>query len=206
MARSWQLWLSPRPLRRTETPVEPRMLSADDASLYEFLYEADGRLVVKETHYASNKQVLQGASGPPLHIHLRQTEHFQVLQGTLAAVKNEKEVRLTKDDGILTIEPGVRHRFWADSSINSTHGDLVFTVWAEPQDVERGFDENFLRNIVGYLRDCAQQSITPSLFQIALFGWAGDTLLICPPFYVPLWMLKAAQYVAGHVVGYHLLG
>jgi hypothetical protein len=31
-----------------------------------------------------------------------------VLQGTLAAVKNEKEVRFTKDDGILVIEPGAR--------------------------------------------------------------------------------------------------
>jgi hypothetical protein len=42
------------------------MLSANDASLYEFMYEADGRLVVKETHYASSEHVRQGASGPPL--------------------------------------------------------------------------------------------------------------------------------------------
>lgn len=66
MVRSWQLWLSPRPLRRTRTPSAPRMLSPHDAALYEFLYEKDGRFVVKETHYANNQAVRAGISGPPL--------------------------------------------------------------------------------------------------------------------------------------------
>lgn len=68
MARGWQLWLSPRPLHRSETPPEPRMLSWNDSALYEYLYEDDGRFVVRETHYASNKQVRDGVSGPPLYV------------------------------------------------------------------------------------------------------------------------------------------
>lgn len=66
MVRAWQLWLSPRPLQCTETPVEPHMLSWNDSALYEYLYEDQGRFVVRETHYANNKQVRDGLSGPPL--------------------------------------------------------------------------------------------------------------------------------------------
>jgi hypothetical protein len=66
MVRGWQLWLSPRPLRRTETPIEPRMLAPGDTALFEFLYEDDGRFIVRERHYADNKAVRDGLSGPPL--------------------------------------------------------------------------------------------------------------------------------------------
>ena len=69
MVRSWQLWLSPRPTR-TETPAEGRMLAPEDSALFEYLYQDDGRLVVKETHYADNKAVQEGRSGPPLYVHM----------------------------------------------------------------------------------------------------------------------------------------
>jgi hypothetical protein len=75
-----------------------------------------------------------------------------------------------------------------------------------PQDVEYGFDENYLRNILGYLRDCQQQKIDVSIFQMALLGWSSDTLFICPAFWVPLWILKLAQFVLGHVIGSYILG
>jgi mannose-6-phosphate isomerase-like protein (cupin superfamily) len=39
---------------------------------------------------------------------MRQTEYFEVEQGTLAVVRNEKEVTLTKDDGMLKIPAGTR--------------------------------------------------------------------------------------------------
>ncbi|KAI0875432.1 hypothetical protein GGS24DRAFT_455177 [Hypoxylon argillaceum] len=186
MARGWQLWLSTRPQRRTETTVEPRVLSPGDAALYEFLTRDEGGLLVKETHFANNELVRKGLSGPPLHVHLHQTEYFKVLQGTLSVVKNEKEYRLTKDDGIFQILPGTRHRFWAHPSIRETEENFEFHVWAEPADVDRGFDENYLRNALGYLRDCQQQGLEPSIFQMALFGWLSDTLFVAFPFYVPI--------------------
>jgi len=66
MARSWQLWLSPRPLQRTNTSRQKAVLAADDAALFEFKKENDGRWVVVETHYMNNKIVREGRSGPPL--------------------------------------------------------------------------------------------------------------------------------------------
>ena len=66
MVRSWQLWLSPRPLQRTNTSHQPAVLAADGAALFEFKKEDDGRWVVVETHYMDNKIVREGRSGPPL--------------------------------------------------------------------------------------------------------------------------------------------
>ncbi|CVK95987.1 uncharacterized protein FMAN_13907 [Fusarium mangiferae] len=163
MVRTWQLWLSPRPMRRTETPSEPRMLSQNGAALFEFHYEGDGRLVVRETHHAENKLVQDGRSGPPLRC---------------------------------------SHRFWADAPVTE---DLVFRVWAEPQNLDRGFDEAFLRNYLGYLQDCEDQNIQPSVFQLALLGWSGDTLL-SPPWWVPLWMLRLLHLILAHMVGRLFLG
>lgn len=42
------------------------------------------------------------------HIHLRQAEYFQVVQGVLGVVQNGKEVALTKEDGPVGIPAGVR--------------------------------------------------------------------------------------------------
>ncbi|KAI1817437.1 hypothetical protein GGS20DRAFT_533212, partial [Poronia punctata] len=205
MVWAWQRWLSPRPLRRTETPVEPRLLSPSGAALFEFVTREDGRMVVRETHYANNKAVQNGLSGPKLHIHLSQTEYFEVLQGTLAVIRNGKEHALTKEDGVFEIPAGTRHRFWAHPSIKDTGEDIIFNVWAEPNKIERGFDENCLRNYLGYLKDCEQQQIQPSVFQIALFGWSCDTPMIVPDVWLPIWALKMMQNVAAHVVGAGIL-
>jgi hypothetical protein len=64
MVWAWQVWLSPRPSKRTRTSSEPAVLAAYDAALFEFLQESDGRWVVRETHYIDNKLVTDGLSGP----------------------------------------------------------------------------------------------------------------------------------------------
>ncbi|KAK0622038.1 hypothetical protein B0T17DRAFT_618402 [Bombardia bombarda] len=202
MAKKWQLWLSPRP-SRTQTPAGPRILSPHDAAMYEFNYEPNGGLVVTETHYADNPVVRAGKSGPPLHIHLRQTEYFEVVQGVLGAVKNEKEVAWTKDDGLLKITPGTRHRFWPHSS--NTDQNLVFKVWAEPQDLDLGFDESYLRAGLGYLRDCQREGMEPSVFQLALLGCSSETVLT-PSFWMPIWLLKGVHHALAYWIAKPLLG
>jgi hypothetical protein len=68
MVANWQLWLSSRPTRRTNTAVQPSLLTAGDNMLYEFTQESDGRRTVKETHYIHKKTVRDGLSGPPLYV------------------------------------------------------------------------------------------------------------------------------------------
>ncbi|KAI1771738.1 hypothetical protein F4818DRAFT_428908 [Hypoxylon cercidicola] len=206
MVYGWQLRLSPRPPSRTETPIEPRLLSPCDAALFEFISGDDGRMIVRETHYADNKFVQDGLSGPKIHIHLGQNEYFEVHQGTLSVIRNGIEYALTKDDGVFEIPAGTRHRFWAHPSIRDKREDLKFQVWAKPNEVDRGFNENCLRNYFGYLKDCLEHNMTPSVFQMALFGWSWDTIMLVPPFWMPLWSLRVIQHVAGHWIGKRLLG
>lgn len=65
MVRAWQLWLSPRP-QRSSIASSSHIYSNDDAALFEFLKEEDGRWMVRETHYIDNPLVKKGLSGPPL--------------------------------------------------------------------------------------------------------------------------------------------
>lgn len=178
------------------------MLAADDAALFEFKKEDDGRWVVVETHYMHNKIVREGRSGPPLHIHLQQTEYFEVQQGVLGVVKNGQEYKLTADSGTVSIPPGTRHRFWAHASGTK---DLVFKCWVHPQDLDHSFDESFLRNFVGYIRDCQKAKIEPSIFQLVLLGYNSATVS-CPPFWVPIWILTAIHYVLAYWIAAGLLG
>ncbi|PHH80588.1 hypothetical protein CDD80_847 [Ophiocordyceps camponoti-rufipedis] len=202
MVQAWQLWLSPRPTRRTSTTSETSLLAAHDAALFEFLTDEDGRWVVQETHYMNNKVVRDGLSGPPLHVHWLQTEFFKVERGVIGIHKNGQELRATRDDGIVEIPAGTRHRFWAHAS---SQEDLVFKVWAEPQDLDHSFDENFLRNFVGYQRDCQLAGIKPSVFQIILFSYNSATVAT-PPFWMPLRILKLVHYILAYWIGAALLG
>jgi hypothetical protein len=66
MAWRWQLWLSPRPKRRTAASSESRITTAHGAALFEFFTEENGHFFVRETHYMDNPIVRKGLSGPLL--------------------------------------------------------------------------------------------------------------------------------------------
>lgn len=104
-----QLWLSPRPTRRTTTAHDASVMSAEDAIKYDFVKNQAGLSAVRETHYISKKTVREGRSGPPLHIHLRQDEHFEVQQGVLGVVRNGKEYAVSKNDGRISVPSGARY-------------------------------------------------------------------------------------------------
>lgn len=78
-------------------------------------------------------------------------------------------------------------------------------MWAEPQDLDNSFDENFLRNFQGYLADCHKSNIEPSFFQIVLLLHGAATVLT-PSFWVPIWILRIASYVLARWVAGGLLG
>lgn len=104
-----QQWLSPRPPHRTTIAHDATVTAPEDAILYDFLTNAACLSAVRETHYLSNKGVREGKSGPPLHIHLRQDEHFEVQQGLLGIVVNEKRRAVSKEDGRVSVPAGARY-------------------------------------------------------------------------------------------------
>ncbi|KAL6695687.1 hypothetical protein J3F84DRAFT_349002 [Trichoderma pleuroticola] len=201
MVSAWQLWLSPRP-QRSVIAFSSHIYSSDNAALFEFLKEDDGRWVVRESHYINNPLVKDGLSGPPLHIHWKQAEYFQVEQGVIGIHKDRKQVRATKDDGVIEVPAGTRHKFWAHPS---SQEDLIFKVWAEPQGLDNSFDEKFIRNLIGYQRDCKMANMAPSIFQLMLICYDCATLAT-PPFWTPLWLLRSVQYILAYWIGGRLLG
>ncbi|RYP12908.1 hypothetical protein DL765_007124 [Monosporascus sp. GIB2] len=205
MVWAWQQWLSPRPQHRTVNTSRVSFLTSGNAALYEPLSKPDGLWYVRETHYIENPIVKAGLSGPPLHIHLQQDEYFKVEQGVLGAVKDGVEYAITKNDGILFIPAGTRHRFWSHKSATES---LVFSAWADPcKDRDHILDLNFLRNIVGYLADCDKAGLKPSPFQLILF-FDNASSLLCPPFlnWMPVWLLTwvhhGLAWIAESLLGY----
>lgn len=104
-----QQWLSPRPAQRTTTAHDASVAAPEDAITYDFVRNTAGLHAVRETHHLSNKAVREGGSGPPLHIHLRQDEHFEVQQGVLGVVVNGREHAVSKGDGRISVPSGARY-------------------------------------------------------------------------------------------------
>lgn len=67
--------------------------------------------LVRRCKACSNNASLYLVRSSPLsyrHIHWKQTEYFQVEQGVIGIHKNGKEIRATKDDGIIEVPAGTR--------------------------------------------------------------------------------------------------
>ncbi|KAH7323180.1 hypothetical protein B0I35DRAFT_194131 [Stachybotrys elegans] len=205
MAWQWQLWLSPRPLHRTPNTKLKSFMSAGNMARFDILDEPDGSWTVQETHFIDNPHVRAGRSGPPLHIHLKQDEYFEVEQGILAAEIDGKEHKLTKGDGPLVIYRNSRHRFWSHPSSTES---LIFRGRADPcKDEDNILDLNFLRNLTGYIADALDAGLQPSGFQLILFAHEATTLM-CPPFlnWMPIWLLKRVHFFLAVCVAETILG
>ncbi|KAK2603629.1 hypothetical protein QQS21_004210 [Conoideocrella luteorostrata] len=94
------------------------------------------------------------------HIHWKQDEYFRIEQGALEIHKNGQQVRIGKENGIVKVPAGTRHKFKALPSDNE---DVIFEVWAQPQDLGNSFDEKFIRNLVGYEPNYAEYFKEPEL-------------------------------------------
>lgn len=104
-----QQWLSPRPPQRENTAHQASIFTPEDAIKYDFVKNTEGLSAVRETHRIRDKGVREGKSGPPLHIHLRQDETFEVQQGVLGVAVNGKEHAVSKNDGRITVPCGARY-------------------------------------------------------------------------------------------------
>lgn len=75
----------------------------------------------------------------------------------------------------------------------------------EPQGLDHGLDESFMRNFAGYLSDCEKHKIAPSIFQILLFLYDAD-IVLTPPFWLPIWFLMGLHHVFAYWIGANILG
>jgi hypothetical protein len=53
--------------------------------------------------------------------------------------------------------------------------------------------------------DCERERIAPSIFQLLLFLWNAD-IVLTPPFWMPLVVLKVLTFVFARIVGEIVLG
>lgn len=67
--------------------------------------DTDGELLEMEATYAS------GSGKPPEHFHPRQSEHFEILEGSMQA-RIGGEARELRTGDTIDIDPGVPHAMW----------------------------------------------------------------------------------------------
>jgi mannose-6-phosphate isomerase-like protein (cupin superfamily) len=100
---------------------------------------------------------------PPPHYHLLQDEHFTIVSGGGTWHLWNKSVHLTKGD-VIVVPARAWHWFESDPSVE------------EPLEISVKYDagyesmeERFFRNTFGYMADCREQGISPSVFQLMVF-------------------------------------
>lgn len=71
--------------------------------------------------------------------------------------------------------------------------------------LDHTFDENALRNYVGYQRDCQKARLKPSALQLILISYSSATVAT-PPFWLPIWILRLIHLVLARWLAEALLG
>ncbi|KAF2087507.1 hypothetical protein K490DRAFT_42111 [Saccharata proteae CBS 121410] len=193
------------PVPRTRTATQnPVVLSSAAAG--------NGPVTMEFTASAKNKVMRltlpagPGLALPPPHFHRHQNETFNVISGRMLAVSShllaERMVLIPQES--ITIPAGAIHRFENAADVRSEGGGdkLVIDLSMDPKDPVR--DESFFRHFYGYLDDCGKAGRKPNFFQLMLFLWEADTILVLPlvPIAVSVWFV----WFMGVVIGKWSLG
>ncbi|ORY91512.1 hypothetical protein BCR35DRAFT_349326 [Leucosporidium creatinivorum] len=133
---------------------------------------------------------------PPYHTHLYQTETFDVKSGTLAYCIDGKEGTLEAGQKV-QIPPLRPHTFWNGSATENLDVHITVRGGDNP-----GFDETFVHNFYGYLSSQTMQGLAPNPFQMLLFMYSADVILMD----IPLGLGSWANLIAGKLIGQNLLG
>ncbi len=96
------------------------------------------RISSEETNgrYTTLEVVAGPGSGPPLHIHHNEDEHFVVLEGTICFVRDDRTFNVTAGTTV-TVPKGVRHT-WTNPSESD---DVRMLIAFAPGGFERCFQE-----------------------------------------------------------------
>lgn len=159
---------------KTNTARSNIIIYEDGRSSVEF-YNAGSDYVLRNVHPPFNKDQ-PSIMTPPPHYHLRQTEHFRIVSGSVHIFReNVKSPWITLSDGspdsctTTYIPKQVLHTI----SNASATDKLVLDVCLTPEDYEA--EQQFFKNFFGYLDDCRKVGSPPSIFQLMVFLNAADT-------------------------------
>ncbi|KAL1644451.1 hypothetical protein SLS58_004365 [Diplodia intermedia] len=164
------------------------------------------------TNTASHNPVVLGspaAGAGPVTMHFyapsaaRRTESFDVVKGRLLAVCDAipSGSSVVHPGQSVTVPNGAIHRF--ENAADPESGDeLVFDLSMDPKKAEG--DEIFFRHFYGYLDDCGRAGRSPNFFQLMLFLWEADTILVLP--FLPRFVSIGFVWFTGKVVGKWVLG
>lgn len=167
--------IPPRANRASDNPV----LYEDGASALEF-HAAGSDYVLRNTHppWDDNKPSIVV---PPLHYHIKQTEHFKIVSGECHLFKDTdlhpwKTLSADESDGPKTasIPPETYHTIHNASKTKP----LVLDVKLTPEGYEA--EQRFFRTFFGYVDYCRRAGSAPSIFQLMVFLRAADTPLGLP--------------------------
>ena len=128
------------------------------------------------------------------HVHPKQTEIFRVVSGRMSAKLGREKLEAGPGE-VLTIEPGVAHKFW-----NAGDEDLVFVAEVRPS-LEW---ESLIETMYSLAADGkTSKKGMPNPFRLAVIANAHFDVVQLPV--IPAWMQKAALAMGaplGRALGY----
>ena len=128
------------------------------------------------------------------HVHPKQTEIFRVVSGRMGAKLGRKKLEAGPGE-VLTIEPGVAHKFW-----NVGEEDLVFVAEVRPS-LEW---ESLIETMFSLAADGkTSKKGMPNPFRLAVIANAHFDVVQLPV--IPAWVQKAALAMGaplGRALGY----
>jgi len=128
------------------------------------------------------------------HVHPKQTEIFRVVSGRMGAKLDRKKLEAGPGE-VLTIEPGVAHKFW-----NVGEEDLVFVAEVRPS-LEW---ESLIETMYSLAADGkTSKKGMPNPFRLAVIANAHFDVVQLPV--IPAWVQKAALAMGaplGRALGY----
>jgi len=167
-------------LRRITNPV-----IGDVMTFVESTEETGGQRLVAEIQLAAR-------GGNPMHVHRRQTESFEVIDGDLSVTVAGRTQVLTSGDRA-TVPPGTAHRFFSATDASTTFRVTVLN----PGGLEDG-----LRIAYGLARDGKTPNGLPrDPLVIALGTQLSDMYLASIPIWLQLGVFKPMAALA-RVLGY----
>lgn len=174
----------------------------EDGRTSQQFFSPSAKYMVRDTIPGTTEQYGRSFFNPPMHLHMYQTEEFQVVSGT-ARFFVEGKAYIRNAGEIQFIPKGAYHCF---ENASTTGEDLVVDFRLDEQDWE--MEERFFRNFFQYLDDCRKAKQGPSPFQMFRFLHSVNGPLAIPmpgPAWVRRqvsWAVMMGMHLAGCLLGY----